>query len=172
MRRPLRLSALLFFVILSFTSGAQTLKFGHIDLQAAIQVLPELKSAETEMNNFQKEMEDVLGEMQQNYQTSLQELEQLGEDASEVKRNAKISELQNLQQRIQGYQQNAQQQIQQKYQELLDPMYEKATGAVEEVARELGLIYVFDTGTNVLLYKSNQSADLLPMVKEKLGIGQ
>jgi len=51
-------------------------------------------------------------------------------------------------------------------------LYEKVTGAVEEVARELGLIYVFDTGTNVLLYKSNQSADLLPMVKEKLGIGQ
>ncbi len=112
MRSLLRLLTVLFIVVLSFSSGAQELKFGHIDLQATIQVLPELKSAEAEMNTFQKELEDVLAEMQQNYQTSLQELEQLGEDASEVKRNAKISELQNLQQRIQGYQQNAQQQIQ------------------------------------------------------------
>lgn len=172
MRTPLRLSILLFFIIISISSGAQTLKFGHIDLQAVIQVLPELKSAEAEMNTFQKELEDVLAEMQQNYQVSLQKLEQLNDEASEVKRNAAFSELQNLQQRIQGFQQNSRQQIQQKYQELLDPLYKKATGAVEEVARELDLMYVFETGSNVLLYKSNQSVDLMPLVKEKLGIGQ
>ncbi len=172
MRSPLKLSAPLFFVILFFSTGAQTLKFGHIDLQALIQTLPDLKDTETEFDKFQKELNDVMTEMQQNYQTNLKELEQLGEDASDIKRNAKISELQNLQQRIQSFQQNAQQQIQQKYQKLLSPLYEKATGAVEEVSRELGLIYVFDTGTNVILYKSTQSIDLLPMVKEKLGIGQ
>ncbi len=172
MNSIIKLIAAFTFIIFTVNANGQEKKFGHIDLQALIQALPEIKSAEAEMNTFQKELEDVLAEMQQNYQTSLQNLEQLAPDASEVKRNAAISELQNLQQRIQGYQQNAQQQIQQKYQELLNPLYEKATGAVEEVAAELKLIYVFDTGTNVLLYKSNESVDLLPLVKEKLGIGQ
>jgi outer membrane protein len=161
-------SFFLLFIILS--ANAQNMKFGHIELQALIQVLPELKTAEAELNKYQKELEDVLAEMQQNYQTSLRELENLGEDASEVKRNAKISDLQNLQQRIQDYQQNAQQQVQQKYQELLNPLYEKATGAIEEVARELDLLYVFETGSRVILYHSNQSIDLLPLAKQKLGI--
>lgn len=172
MNYALKLSASFILLLLFDFASGQALKFGHIDLQAVIQVLPELKTAETELNNFQKQLEDVLAEMRQNYQTSLLKLEQLAEDTSEVRRNAVISELQNQQQRIQGYQQNAQQQIEQKYMELLDPLYQKATGAVDEVARELGLIYVFDTGANFILSKSNESVDLLPLVKKKLGIGQ
>ncbi len=158
------------FAIISTAGNAQTLKFGHIDLQALIQDMPERETVETEFNGFQKDLEDILGEMQKDYQTKLGELEQLGEEVSELKRNAKISELQNLQERIQGYQMNAQQQIQQKYQELLNPLYEKAQVAINEVAREQELIYVFETSSNVVLYKSNHSIDLFPMVKQQLGI--
>jgi len=158
------------FAIISTVGNAQTLKFGHIDLQALLQVMPERETTENEFTKFQTELEDILGEMQTDYQTKLRELEQLGEEVSELKRNAKISELQNLNERIQGFQQNAQQQIQQKYQELLNPLYEKAQEAINEVAREQELMYVFETGANVVLYKSNQSLDLLPLVKQKLGI--
>jgi outer membrane protein len=52
----------------------------------------------------------------------------------------------------------------------LNPLYEKAQEAINEVAREQDLIYVFETGSNVVLYKSNQSLDLLPLVKQKLEI--
>jgi len=38
------------------------------------------------------------------------------------------------------------------------------------VAKEQGLIYVFDTGSKVVLYKSNQSIDILPLVKKQLGL--
>jgi len=159
-----------FFSIISTTVNAQSLKFGHIDLQALIQVMPERKTVESEFNKFQKDMEDILGEMQKEYQNKLGELEQLDEEVSELKRNAKISELQSLQERLQNYQMNAQQQIQQKYQELINPLYEKAQEAINEVAREQGLIYVFETSSNVVLYKSNQSLDLFPLVKQKLEI--
>jgi outer membrane protein len=94
----------------------------------------------------------------------------MGQEVSELKRNAKISELQNLNERIQGYHANAQQQIQKKYQELLNPLYEKAMEAISAVAKEQELMYVFETGSNVVLYKSNQSLDLFPLVKQKLGI--
>jgi outer membrane protein len=170
MRNLTKIVAVLLFVFVAATAHAQTLKFGHIDLQALIQVMPERATAETQFNDFQGELEEVLGEMQQNYQTKLQELEQLGEAASEIKRNAKITELQDMQQRIQNYQVTAQQQIQQKQAELLQPVFNKAEEAIGEVAKEQGLLYVFDTGSNVVLYKSNQSMDVLPLVKQKLGI--
>lgn len=170
MRNLMKLFAVVLFVGLAATTIAQTPKFGHIDLQALVQVMPERATAETEFNNFQTELEEVLGDMQQNYQTTLTELEQLGEDASEIKRNAKITELQDMQQRIQAYQQNAQVQLQQKQAELLQPVFNKAEAAIEEVAKEKSLIYVFDVGTKVVLYKSNESIDLLPLVKTKLGI--
>jgi outer membrane protein len=139
-------------------------------LQALLQVMPERDSTESEFTKFQSDLEEILAEMQKDYQTKLQELEQMGQEVSELKRNAKISELQNLSERIQGFQQNAQQQIQQKYQELLNPLYEKAMEAIDEVAKEQELMYVFETGSNVVLYKSNQSMDLLPLVKQKMGI--
>jgi outer membrane protein len=170
MRKITPICVAFLFAIISTVGNAQTLKFGHIDLQAVIQVMPERDSIETEFTKFQTDLEDILGEMQTDYQTKLGELEQQGEEVSELKRNAKISELQNLNERIQGFQQNAQQQIQQKYQELLNPLYEKAMEAINEVAKEQELMYVFETGSNVVLYKSNQSLDLLPLVKQKLEI--
>ena len=170
MRNLMKLFTVVLFIGLAATTNAQTQKFGHIDLQALVQVMPERASAETEFNNFQGELEEVLGDMQKNYQATLTQLEQLGEDASEIKRNAKITELQDMQQRIQAYQQNAQIQLQQKQGELLQPVFDKAEKAIEEVAKEKGLLYVFDVGTKVVLYKSNQSIDLLPLVKAKMGI--
>lgn len=162
---------ILFLIITSASTGyTQTQKFGHIDLNALMQAMPEMKAAQKEFETFQKDLEDVLAEMQQGYSVKLKELEALGNDASEVKRNAKFSEIQGLQQRIQNYQATAQQQAEQKNQKLIRPVYDKAIKAIEEVSVKQGLIYVFDTGTQVLLYKSNQSVDILPLVKQNLGI--
>ncbi len=170
MRNLMKPLVLLFFTLAAISTHAQTLKFGHVDLQALVQVMPERAAAETEFNKFQADLEEVFGEMQQSYQQKLAELEKLSQEASEVKRNAKVTELQELQQRIQNYQTTAQQQLQQKQAELLEPVFTKAEQAIEEVAKEEGLLYVFDTGSRVVLYKSNQSIDILPMVKKKLNI--
>lgn len=170
MRKLMKLFVLLVFTAFTTSAVAQDLKFGHIDLQALIQVMPERSSAEAEFEEFQNDLEEVLGEMQQNYQQKLEELENLGEEVSQVRRNAKITELQDLQQRMQNYQSTAQGQLQQKQAELLQPVFNKAENAIEEVAKENNLIYVFDVGSNVVLYRSNKSMDLLPKVREKLGI--
>jgi outer membrane protein len=167
MRNLMKIAALLLFFIAA-TASTQAQKFGHIDMQALIQVMPERVTAESDFNAVQKEMEDILGEMQDDYQIKMKGLETLGEDASEIKRNAKIGELQDIQQRIQNYTQAAQGQLQQKQAELLKPVYDKAQAAIEEVAKEKGLIYVFEA--NSLLFKSNESIDVLPLVKAKLGI--
>ena len=173
MRNLMKLMAVVMLTVASYTvANAQTLKFGHIDLQALVQVMPERTAAETEFNSFQGELEEILGEMQKDYQEKLAAFEAMGEDVSEIKRNAKIGEIQDVQQRIQNYQVTAQQQIQQKQAELLSPVFDKAEKAIEEVAKEQGLIYVFDSGAGnrTILYKSNQSVDVLPLVKAKLGI--
>jgi outer membrane protein len=170
MRNLMKPLLLFFFAAAAVSAGAQNQKFGHIDLQELVQLMPERAKAETEFNKFQADLEEVFGEMQQNYQQKLGELEKMNAETSEVRRNAKISELQELQQRIQNYQVTAQQQLQQKNSELLSPVFDKAEQAIEQVAKEQGLLYVFDMGPRVVLYKSNQSIDILPMVKQKLNI--
>jgi len=170
MRNLTRIIAVFLFVGITATVNAQTPKFGHIDLQALVQLMPERATAETQFNTFQSDLEDIFGEMQKDLQTKMSEFEALGDSASEIKRNAKVAEIQDMQQRIQNYQQTAQAQLQQKQTELLKPVFDKAEKTIEEVAKEKGLLYVFDIGSKVVLYKSNESLDVLPLVKTKLGI--
>jgi outer membrane protein len=170
MRNLTKIITVFLFVGITATVTAQTPKFGHIDLQALIQLMPERATAETEFNKFQSDLEEIFGEMQKDLQTKMAEFEKLDTDASEIKKNAKVAEIQDMQQRIQNYQQTANAQLQQKQSELLKPVFDKAEAAISEVAKEKGLIYVFDTGTKVVLYKSSESMDVLPLVKTKLGI--
>jgi len=170
MRNLMKFVAVVLFVGITATVSAQTPKFGHIDLQALIQVMPERATAETQFNKFQGDLEEVFGELQNDLQTKMAEFEAMGEEVSEIKKNAKVAEIQDMQQRIQNYQQTAQTQLQQKQSELLQPVFDKAEEAIGVVAKEKGLIYVFDIGTKVVLYKSNESIDVLPLVKTKLGL--
>lgn len=172
MRNLLKFVAVFVVLAVATSVNAQAQKFGHIDLQALIQVMPERASAETEFNKVQDEMEEILAGMQKDLQAKMGEFEKLGTDASEIKKNAKITEIQDIQQRIQNYQAAAGQQLQQKQVEVLQPVFDKAEKAIAEVAKEKDLLYVFDLseGNRNVLYKSNQSLDLLPLVKLKLGI--
>ena len=170
MRNLIKIIAVFIFAGITATVSAQTPKFGHIDLQALVQLMPERATAETEFNKFQSDLEEIFGEMQKDLQTKMTDFEALGDSASEIKRNAKIAEIQDMQQRIQNYQQTANAQLQQKQTELLKPVFDKAEKTIGEVAKEKGLLYVFDIGSKVVLYRSNESVDVLPLVKTKLGI--
>lgn len=157
--------------VLFLTAGyvnAQTLKFAHIDSQALIQIMPETKTAQAEIEKQAAGLEDQMAAMQKEYQAKLADLSDKQDSLTEIVRQAKIEDLQNLQQRIQSFNTMAQQQLQQKQSEIMQPIFTKANETIEAVAKEQGVIYVFDT--NAVLYKSNESIDLLPLVKTKLGI--
>ncbi len=75
-----------------------------------------------------------------------------------------------MQVRLQNFAQTAQQDLQQQQMVLIQPVMEKARKAIEEVAKEKGLIYVFDMSQDNPIYASEESLDLLPLVREKLGL--
>jgi outer membrane protein len=149
---------------------AQVPKFGHIDIQQLIQVMPERAAAVTQLEKTTSEMEDMLSTMQKELQTMFQQYTAKRDSLSDLVRQAKEEDIQAKQQRIETFRTQADQQLQQKQQDLMKPIIEKADKAISDVAKEQGLIYVFDVSTRVVLYKSNQSMDILPLVKKKLGI--
>ena len=159
--------------ILLFSAGfanAQAPKFGHIDLQALIEVMPERATAEKQFKAFQKELEDALALMQKEFQTKYVEYTAKKDSLSETVRKMKEEDLNAMNERIQTYQSSASQQLQAKQNELLKPVFEKADKAIKEVGAEKTLLYVFDLSTRSILYNSKESLDILPLVKVKLGI--
>jgi outer membrane protein len=159
--------------ILLFSAGfanAQTPKFGHIDLQALIQVMPERAAAEKQFTAYQKELEDALAVMQKEFQSKYLEYSTKRDSMTETVRKMKEDDLNAMNERIQTYQSSASQQLQTKQSDLLKPVFDKADKAVKEVGAEKGLIYVFDMSSRSILYNSKESLDILPFVKAKLGI--
>ncbi len=170
MKNLIRTFFVALFILTVGFANAQSPKFGHIDIQALIQIMPERAVAATTLEKETKDMEGLYGDMQAELQSKFEEFEKLGTDASDLVKNAKATEIQDLQQRVQSFNQQAQQQLQQKRNELLQPIFEKAQTAIGEVGKEMGLLYVFDISSGVVIYKSNDSVDVLPLVKTKLGI--
>ena len=82
---------------------------------------------------------------------------------------AREQDLQQLQQRIETFKQQANQDIQMKYAELTSPILEKAKKAIDAVAKEGGYKYVLDTSpSNGSVLYSEPAEDIFTAVKKKL----
>ena len=161
--------SLLLFV--GATTSAQTLKFGHIDFQGLISTMPERDVAQKAMAKMQADLESQLSVMQKEYQTKGQEYVALVKQANitDAIRQAKEADIQSLQERITTFQQQAQENLQKEETKQFQPVVEKARKAVGEVAKEQGMLYVFEVN-NVLYFNPAQSTDMMPLVKTKLGL--
>ena len=160
------------FCSVFFAGGlsAQTLKCGHIDFQQLLAAMPEREAAKSALEKVQADLESKLAAMQKEYSEKGKEYVALAQakDANEAFVKAKQDEVQSIQERIQTFQQTAQESLQKEESKQFQPVVEKARKAITDVAKEQGLLYVFEV--NGVLYHSEQSVDLLSLVKTKLVI--
>lgn len=166
------LGILLVVVLVSTSSifAQKDLKFGHINSSELLSVMPERDSARTELQSYSQMLQQELEAMQVEYQQKVTIYLEKQETYSDLVRQSKEAEFQEMQQRIQGFQQTAQQDLQQKEAELFQPIMDKAQAAIEKVAKANGFTYIFDLSAGGVVYFSDQSIDILPLVKKELGI--
>lgn len=157
-------------VAMCSTAMAQkTVKLGHINSSELMQIMPGKDSVQTVLKNEVEELQNTMKAMESEFQQRLNEFQEKQAQWSDLIKQTKQRELQDMQQRAQEFEQNAQEQLQARQQELLQPIIDKAKKAIEDVAKEGGYTYVFDSSTGTLLYQQD-SDDLLPLVKKKLGL--
>ena len=89
---------------------------------------------------------------------------------SDVIRASKEQELQELQQRIQSFQQITMDNLEKTQAELMQPIMDKALNAIKAVGKEHGFTYIFDLSQGGILYNADNTEDVLPLVKKKLGL--
>jgi outer membrane protein len=164
-----KLGLMLVVLLLGFTAKAQD-KIGHINSQELLAAMPETDSAQKQLEKIAMEHDLALEEMSVEFNKKLEDLNTNYNELSELVRTSKEAELQDLQKRIQAFQQTAEQDLQRKRYELFQPIQEKAINAVNEIAKEKGFTYVLDSGTGVVVYMGDNAQDLLPLVKVKLGL--
>ncbi|MDB5146610.1 MAG: OmpH family outer membrane protein [Mucilaginibacter sp.] len=147
---------------------AQT-KIGYVNFSQVIDQMPETKTVSTTLQAYQKTFIDQLTTMNNELQTKGEDLQKNAATMTDAARSAKTAELQDIQKRMNDYQNNAQQQVDAKKQELGKPIIDKVSTAVQAVAKEKGYAYVLDS-SQVSLIVSPPGDDMMAAVKLKLGL--
>ena len=161
------------FVLVALTLAAMSVsaqvKLGHIETQKLIQAMPEWTAAQKTFEEEQKKVNTELNGLREQFQTKLAEYSEKMKTYSEAMRATTEEELQGLQQRIQRFQETAMAQLEKTQNDLMQPVMEKALNAIKEVGKENGFTYIFDMNARIL-YAAENSQDVLPLVKKKLGL--
>ena len=155
---------LLLVTILTNVISAQN-KFGYLDSQEILLLMPEYKSAEKELQEFVKSLDGQLVSMNTELQNMFSDYQKNIESYTDLVKADKEAEIQSLQARVQSFEQNAQISIQQKQADLLQPIQDKLRNAIDNVAKENNYTYIFEKP--ILLYVE-ESENILPLVKKKL----
>ena len=145
-------------------------KFGHLNSADIMQAMPEYKTAQTELQNLEKQYTNELQMMESELakKSDAYEKEKATLPANIAQRRE--AELQDLYGRMQQYYQESQQQLAQASQEKMNVLVEKITKAIKEVGAAGGYLYIFDTSSGIPYISETLSTDVTAAVKTKLGI--
>lgn len=165
--KTLLFAAALFIGATSFTQAQS--KVAHINTQDLIKGMPEMSTAQSEMEKLGKTYEADIKAMVTEYQNKMKQYEAEAPTKTDEENQKRLIEVQTMEQNIQQYRGTAQQDMQKKEVDLLKPITEKAKAAILKVARAQGFQYVFDStqGGGVIMADGK---NLLDDVKKELGI--
>ena len=170
MKKTVKVLAILVLVAFTFAANAQkTQKFGHIDFAKLYSVMPGQDSVRAVYEAYATGLQNQMTTMQAELENKFMEYQANQATMSNIIKQTKEREIQDLQTRIEEFNAQAQQDLGEKEQELTAPIIEKARKAVEDVAKENGYTYIFNSTEGLLLY-ATPNDDVMPLVKAKLGM--
>ncbi|MDJ0645525.1 MAG: OmpH family outer membrane protein [Flavobacteriaceae bacterium] len=144
-------------------------KIGHINAQELVASMPETKAMQEELKKIAQTYDTEYKSQGSALQAKLQKYDAEAATQTDTENAKRAKEVEDIRKKIQLYAQQAQQELQKKEFDLYKPIEEKAQKAIEDVAQEKGILYVFDSspGKGLIVKKGE---DLMTAVKAKLGI--
>ena len=155
--------------MISLAAAAQNITFAYVDYNELVQLMPEMDKAREQIEAASVEAQETYTAMMEAYQTKAQQFQQKQATWTQAIRDSKAAELQQIEYRIQDFQQAIQQELQQTQQTLQAPIYEKAQATVTELAKAKGVAFVF-AKNSVIYIDPAQAIDLTPEARKALGI--
>ncbi len=169
MKKGLIVVMVAIFAFAGSAMAQKNIKLGHINSNDLMQIMPGRDSAQTALEKEVADLKAEIESMQKEYENRVNDYIAKKDQLSELIRKTKESDLQAMGARIEETQANAQKLLQERQEALLQPIIDRAKKAIEEVGKENGYTYIFDSGIGTVLY-SQDSDDIMPLVKKKLGL--
>jgi len=161
----LLIAAVLFAGIQSVSAQA---KVAHINVQELMTTMPEMKAANAQLEKLTASYDTEYNKMVEEFRAKIKLYDDESAKVTAAVNETRTKEVQDMQKRIQDYQQSAAKELEEKQQAIYKPIMEKSRAAIQKVAKAKGYQYVLDStvGAGLLLA---DGPDLLADVKKELG---
>ena len=150
------------------TANAQ--KFGHVNSQEIIQVMPEFTKARTDIEALTKQYEADLQSMQDELKKKSEAYEKEQATLPDNIKQRRQQELQDMYTKIQQSYQDNQQALAKAQQEKMQAITSKVLEAIKSVGDAGGYVYIMDTASGIPFISTTLSKDVTAQVKAKLGL--
>jgi outer membrane protein len=151
------------------TASAQA-KFGHVNTQEIMQVMPEYATARTEIENLAKQYEADLKSMQDEFQKKYEDYQKNGATLPDNIKQRREQELQDMDNKIRQSYQDNQQELAKAQQEKLQAITSKILDAIKQIGQTGGYVYIMEVGAGIPYISTTLSEDVTAQVKAKLGL--
>ena len=155
---------LMLMLLAPMTKMAQ--KFRKVNTQTIMQALPDVAKANGELEALQKQKDNELKAMQEEFQRKADESQKGARTMNATPKQQKSTELQGLQQTIQQAYQDGQQELQKKSNELMQPIVAKVRAAIDAVGKAGNYTYIFEEGAAI--YTGSNVLDVTKEVQSKI----
>lgn len=144
-------------------------KLAYINADEVFYKMPEIKDVETKLATAREGIIKTKESMEKEYQLTVEKYSKTPADSlTQALSQARLKELQDMDERYQVYLQQSAQELEKQQQDLLAPLRDKFAKAVKEVGDENGYTYIMNVA--IMLHIGSNAVDAGPKVKAKLGI--
>ncbi len=146
-------------------------KFAHFDLSQVIPNMKEYTAAQAELENLATQYSDDLKRMQEEFQKKYEDFQKQEANLLENVKQRRVTELQELDQRIQQTAQDNQVAYQKAQNEKLQEINNLVMAAVKKVGEAGSYIYIVDISTGAIPFVNpTLSTDVTADIKKALGM--
>ena len=164
------------FLLLSINAFSQTqLKIGYVDSEVILTQFPEAIKAQGDLDAITNKWSSQVDSMTQVYQQSIADYQKQSETMPEAKKTEAQQKIVKMEQDIMDFRRakftQGTGEIYKKQEELFNPVKTKIYAAIQKVAKEENMQFVFDKSGDVILLYADSAFDVTFKVLDNLKRG-
>lgn len=155
-------------IALPMCLSAQSVKLGIVNTNTIFEAMPERAAAQTQLETASKTYEDEFKKLTDELDKKYAEFQSLEESTPESIKERRIQDIQDMQNRIQQFRNQASTDLERQQQQLMAPIQEKIESAIKAVGAENNFSMIFQD--IIPSYVGADVIDVTPQVRTKLGL--
>ena len=147
-------------------------KFGVVNLETVFSAMPESNTMQTALQEASDKYKTEFQQLREELDKLYAAYQSIANDPNtpDTIKQRRIEEIQEKEQKANQFSATAQQDLDRMQGQLMTPIHQKMTEAIQTVGRDGGFTFIFPNAPDLLLYSGADVVDVTEQVKAQLGI--